>query len=96
MPAAIASGLPAQRAGLVDRTEGARRFMISARPPNAPTGRPPPMILPSVVRSGVIFSISWTPPRASRKPVITSSKISTAPCACREPGRTGGSRFRAG
>jgi hypothetical protein len=26
--------------------------MMSARPPNAPTGRPPPMILPRVVRSG--------------------------------------------
>jgi hypothetical protein len=26
--------------------------MMSRRPPNAPTGMPPPMILPSVVRSG--------------------------------------------
>ena len=26
--------------------------MMSARPPKAPQGRPPPMILPRVVRSG--------------------------------------------
>ena len=28
------------------------RSMISARPPKAPTGSPPPMIFPRVVRSG--------------------------------------------
>ena len=28
--------------------------MISRRPPNAPTGMPPPTILPSVVRSGLM------------------------------------------
>ena len=28
--------------------------MMSARPPNAPTGRPPPMILPKHVKSGVM------------------------------------------
>src|ERR1035438_2059467 len=53
--------------------------MISPRPPKAPTGSPPPMIFPRAVRSGAIFSISWTPPFARRKPVITSSKIRRAP-----------------
>ena len=28
--------------------------MTSARPPNAPTGKPPPMTLPNAVRSGVM------------------------------------------
>ena len=31
---------------------GASRLMISARPPNAASGRPPPTILPRMVRSG--------------------------------------------
>ena len=39
------------------------------------------MILPSVVRSGVIPNRSWAPPRAMRNPVITSSKMSSAPWA---------------
>jgi hypothetical protein len=56
--------------------------MMSARPPNAPTGKPPPMILPNVDKSGVMPNRSCAPPRASRKPVITSSKISNAPLAC--------------
>ena len=42
-----------ERAGLVDGASGATVSMISRRPPKAPTGRPPPMILPSVVRSGM-------------------------------------------
>ncbi len=67
--------------------------MISRLPPKAPTGMPPPMIFPSVVRSGRTPETSCTPPRATRKPVMTSSKISTAPCrsqtlrsASRKPG----------
>src|SRR2546430_12146328 len=54
--------------------------MRSARPPYAPTGIPPPMILPSVVRSGRTWSRSCAPPAETRKPVITSSKINRAPC----------------
>ncbi len=53
--------------------------MISRRPPKAPTGIPPPMTLPNVVRSGVMPYKPCAPPKATRKPVITSSKISTAP-----------------
>ena len=67
--------------------------MISARPPNAPTGRPPPMILPSVVRSGRMPSRSCAPPGATRKPVMTSSKIRSAPwrfVSSRRPARKPG------
>ena len=58
---------------------GATVRMISLLPPYAPTGRPPPMILPSVVRSGVMPKCSCAQPLAMRKPVITSSKHSSAP-----------------
>ena len=37
------------------------------------------MTLPNVLRSGVTSSSSCPPPRATRKPVITSSRISRAP-----------------
>ena len=47
----------------------------SARPPKAPIGRPPPMTLPKLVRSGATPYSAWAPPRPRRKPVITSSKI---------------------
>ena len=36
--------------------------MISARPPNAPTGNPPPMTLPNVDKSGVMPNRSCAPP----------------------------------
>ena len=42
-----------QRAGLVGGPERRDRLHDVAAPPKAPTGRPPPMILPSVVRSGL-------------------------------------------
>ena len=41
--------------------------MMSARPPNAPTGRPPPMTLPSVVRSGGMPSTFLDARRARRE-----------------------------
>ena len=54
------------------------------------------MILPSVVRSGGFRSAACAPPSATRNPVITSSKISSAPCravssrsASRNPGAGG-------
>jgi hypothetical protein len=53
-----------QRAGLVDGPAGATRSIRSARPPYAPIGIPPPMILPSVVRSGRTPNRSCAPPRA--------------------------------
>ena len=37
------------------------------------------MTLPRIVRSGVTPSRSCAPPRATRKPEITSSKTSSAP-----------------
>jgi len=55
--------------------------MISARPPNAPTGRPPPMTLPKQLKSGVMPKRSCAPPFAKRNPVITSSKMSSEPLA---------------
>src|SRR2546428_821443 len=52
--------------------------MTSARPPKAPTGRPPPMILPNVVRSGRTPKRSCAPPHAIRNE-MTSSKIRRIP-----------------
>ena len=46
---------------------------------DAPQGKPPPRILPSVVRSGVMPKTRCAPPSDSRKPVITSSKIRMVP-----------------
>ena len=61
-------------------------------PPIAATGKPPPSPLAIVVMSGITPKNSWPPPRANRNPVITSSKISSAPCSrvrsrsnCRKP-----------
>ena len=62
--------------------------MTSARPPNAAAGKPPPITLPKVNRSG---APSYGPrgrtsrPALQRKPVITSSEISSAPCARGDP-----------
>ena len=52
--ATIATGLPGNKvlAQLTGPT-GASDLMISALPPNAPTGNPPPMIFPNVVRSSI-------------------------------------------
>ncbi|KAG1246283.1 hypothetical protein G6F65_020766 [Rhizopus arrhizus] len=55
-------------------------FMTSALPPKAPTGMPPPITLASVVMSGFTPVRPCTPCGPTRKPVITSSKISSAPC----------------
>ena len=55
--------------------------MTSARPPNAAAGSPPPMTLPKVNRSASTPSSPYQPARVTRKPVITSSLMSSAPCA---------------
>ena len=55
--------------------------MRSARPPNAAAGSPPPMTLPKVNRSASTGSRPYQPERDTRKPVMTSSRISSAPCA---------------
>ena len=41
---------------------GSNTAITSARPPTAPTGKPPPMILPKLVRSGVMPKRPWAPP----------------------------------
>src|SRR5262252_6591578 len=53
--------------------------MISARPPNAAAGSPPPMTLPKVVRSPAMPSRPYQPDLVTRKPVRTSSMTSRAP-----------------
>ena len=53
MPAVVAIGLPESVPAWYTGPTGATISMISFLPPYAPTGIPPPMILPSVVRSGV-------------------------------------------
>ena len=56
--------------------------MTSARPPNAATGSPPPITLPNVIRSGTAEqSRPNQPARETRKPVMTSSLMNSAPCA---------------
>ena len=55
--------------------------MIRRGPAKAPTGMPPPITLPKVARSGTMPSRSAAPPRASRKPEMTSSKMRSAPCS---------------
>ena len=52
--------------------------MTSALPPYAPTGIPPPIILPYVIRSGCILKYPLAPVSPNLKPVITSSKIRSA------------------
>ena len=55
--------------------------MTSARPPNAAAGSPPPITLPKVNRSAT-DAVEPEPARgATRKPVITSSTMSSAPCS---------------
>jgi hypothetical protein len=57
------------------------RSISSRGPPYAAAGSPPPTTLPMTTRSGVTPVSSWAPPRATRKPVITSSNTSSAPVA---------------
>mmetsp|Transcript_6842 Transcript_6842/g.29133 ORF Transcript_6842/g.29133 Transcript_6842/m.29133 type:complete len:205 (-) Transcript_6842:783-1397(-) len=81
MPATIARGLPESVPAWYMGPAGATTSMISRLPPYAPTGRPPPITLPMVVRSGVTPQYSCAHPLEMRKPVITSSKVSRAPSA---------------
>ena len=50
----LATGLPERVPAWYTGPSGERQSMISARPPKAPTGRPPPMTFPMQVRSGVM------------------------------------------
>ena len=63
-PAAIVTGLalnvpPCGAAGVRRRGIEHRHDLRAA--PTAPTGKPPPMILPSVVMSGVTPNAPWAP-----------------------------------
>ncbi len=53
--------------------------MISLDPAIAPTGKPPPKILPKTVMSGNTLKNCCAPPGESLNPVMTSSKTSKAP-----------------
>src|SRR5215467_12224943 len=53
--------------------------MIEARPPKAAQGSPPPITLPNVTRSPATPSTPYQPEEVTRKPVSTSSMISSAP-----------------
>jgi len=53
--------------------------MISVLPPKTPMGKPPPITLPKVVKSGLTPKRPWAPESPTLKPVITSSRIRTAP-----------------
>ncbi len=60
---------------------------MSLRPVTAPPGKPPARILARVVRSGRMPYSACAPPGDTRKPVTTSSKISSTPC-CRVSSRS--------
>src|ERR1700678_304105 len=78
-PAAVASGLPDSVPAWYTGPAGASRDMISARPPKAAHGRPPPITLPNVTRSPATPSTPYQPDAVTRNPVSTSSMISRAP-----------------
>ena len=64
--------------------------MRSRGPPSAASGSPPPITFPKHHRSGCTPTAAVAPPRPRRKPVITSSKIKSAPArshAARSPSR---------
>ncbi len=58
MPARIASGLPDKVPAWYTPPNGAIHSMISRLPPNAPTGKPAPIILPKVVKSGLHYKLT--------------------------------------
>ena len=96
-PAAVASGLPASVPAWNTVPSGVSVSITSRRPPTAPIGRPPPITLPNVVRSGVTSYFAWAPPEPRRNPVITSSNTSRAPTrshSARSPSRKPGAGRR--
>ncbi len=65
-PATMVSGLALKVPPCGTRTPcpsiSSKTSMTSARPATAPTGSPPPMILPRAVRSGWTPRTPWLPP----------------------------------
>ena len=95
-PALTATGFPLSVPAWYTGPRGATLSMIARFPPYAASGSPPPTIFPRHVMSGLSPARSCIPPRATRQPVITSSKIETAPLlahpsriASRNPGSGG-------
>ena len=80
-PAATATGFPDSVPAWYTGPTGASCSIRSARPPKAAAGSPPPMTLPKVNRSASTGSRPYQPDRDTRKPVMTSSMISSAPCS---------------
>src|SRR5215470_16071674 len=80
-PAAVASGFPDSVPAWYTGPDGASRSMISARPPNAAAGSPPPITLPNVIRSPATPSRPYQPDLVTRNPVSTSSMMSSEPCS---------------
>ena len=75
----MATGLPESVPAWYTGPVGASFSMTSALPATAPTGKPAPMIFPKVTMSAATPNLSWAPPNATRNPVMTSSKMSSAP-----------------
>ena len=69
VPECVTGGLPGR---------GSNTAMCSGLPAKAPTGKPPPMILPSVTMSAST-SIAPTRPDSPSRKLTTSSTISNAP-----------------
>src|SRR5262245_41200774 len=84
-PAAVASGFPDSVPAWYTGPDGASRSMISARPPKAAAGSPPPITLPNVIRSPATPSRPYQPDLVTRKPVSTSSMTSSAPNSAQSP-----------
>ena len=77
----MASGLALYVPKCTIEPSGVTCSISSRRPPNAPTGTPPPIALASVTRSPLTPQYSVAPPGAIRQPSLTSSMISTEPLA---------------
>ncbi len=65
-----------------------KRSMCSRLPPSAAIGKPLASAFASVVRSGSTPESAWNPPRWWRKPVMTSSKISSGAVAVAQRAQT--------
>ena len=96
-PADIVSAFPEKVLACITGSgiSGLNSFINSLFPPIAPTGNPPPIILPIQVKSGVISKKLCAPPWSILKE-ITSSKIKMMPCLVAESLRACRNSFVAG
>src|SRR5260364_448525 len=77
-PAVTATGLPESVPALYTEPSGARCAIISRRPPKAASGKPPPIIFPRQVKSGLIPYRDCAPPSATRKPDRKSTRLNSS------------------